>query len=51
MLDWKHIKKRDTHERDGDTLHLCENHVHTEGLWDGLYMFNKPENHDQRKIK
>ena len=47
MPDWKKINKGDTIERYGDTIHLCKHHVHTEGLWDGVYMSHKSEYHDQ----
>ena len=45
----KKTKKRDTIDRNGVILHWYNYHVHTESLWDGLYMSHKPENHDQPK--
>ena len=44
--DWKNTKKEDIIKRDGETLHWCKHHVHTEILWDGLYISHKQEYHD-----
>ena len=33
-------------EKDGKTWYLCPHHV-KEGLFDGLYMSHKPEDHDE----
>ena len=44
MPDWKN--KGETIEHKGATLHWCKNHVHIEGLWDGLCMSHKPEDHE-----
>ena len=49
MPDWKKSKKGETIEYDGDTLHWCKHHVHTEVLWDSLYMSHKLEYHDSWK--
>ena len=44
---WKNTKKGNKIERDGETLHWCKDHVHTEGLRDNLYMLYKSEDPDQ----
>ena len=49
MLDWKKTKKGETIQHEGATLRWCKHHVHTEGLWDGLYTSHKPEDHGSWK--
>ena len=49
MPDWKITKKGEIIQHEGATLHWCKYHVHIEGLWDGLYMFHRPEDHDSWK--
>ena len=49
MPEWKMTKKGETIEHEGYILHWCKHHAHTEGLWDGLYVSHKPENHESWK--
>ena len=49
MPDWKKTKRGETIEHEGATLHWCTHHVHLEGLWDGLYISHKSEDHDSWK--
>ena len=49
--EWRTIKKGDTIEHDGKTLYWCPHHKHPQGLFDGLYCWHKPENHDEWKAK
>ena len=47
--EWKMTKKGETIEHERATLHWCKHHIHTEELWDGLYMSHKPEDHESWK--
>ena len=44
--EWRTIKKGDKVDRDGKTWWWCPKHK-AEGLFDGLYVTHKPEDHDE----
>jgi hypothetical protein len=48
---WRTIKKAQTIRMNGKTWHWCDKHVHSQGHFNGLYCYHKPEDHDEWKAK
>ena len=43
---WSTANKDATIQHEGDTVWWCHSHKNKDGLFDGLYIWNKPEDHD-----
>ena len=47
VAKWRMVKVGSTKTVDGKLHYWCPKHVHKGGLWNGLYVTHKPENHDE----
>ena len=43
---WRTLNKCATNQNEGKTVWWCLSHKHKDGLFDGIYIWHKPEDHD-----